>query len=349
MPDFELYIGADFDATGTTVALVAGYDGSNDTSLTIQDGPLLNDDILDGDSGNNEVGDDPDQFGIATLAGGGTIGSLSPGNETTVYSETQFTLTAPGQTTITLYQIEIEGQLVGFLPSTPMVPGVTYDYTGTNTVPGNSPVIDDIVGAVCFTAGTIIETLEGQLPIEALTIGDVIQTEAGFSTVRWIGSRCYNAQTLHANSKLRPVRITAGAMGNGLPRRDLLVSRQHRMMVCSKIIERVCGVAEALIPAIKLTELPGIFVDDSIEQVEYFHILFDKHEVIFAEGAPSESLFTGPEALKALSHEAREEIFSIFPEIEDKAYQPKPARIIPNGSTQKLIIARHLKNDRALL
>ncbi|WP_300074499.1 Hint domain-containing protein [uncultured Ruegeria sp.] len=349
MPDYELYVGADFDATGTTVALVAGYDGSNDTLLTVQDGPLLNDNVLDGDSGNNEVGDDPDQFGVATLAGGTTVGSISPGSETTVYSETQFTLTAPGETTITLYAIEIEGQLVGYLPSTPMVPGVVYNYTGTNTVPGNSPVFDDIVGAVCFNSGTLIETLEGPLPIEALSIGDLVRTQDGPATVRWIGSRLYDAETLSANSKLRPIRIVSGAMGNGLPLRDLLVSPQHRMLVSSRIIERVCGATEALISAVKLTELPGIFIDENVEEVEYFHILFDKHEVIFAEGCPSESLYTGPEALKALSQDVREEIFAIFPELAAANYQPKPARTIPDGSTQKQIVARHLKNNRALL
>jgi hypothetical protein len=349
MPVYQLYILADFDATGTTVALVAGYDGSNDTYLTVEDGPALNDDVLDGDVGNNEVGDDPDQFGLATLAGGGTIGSLAPGSETTVYSEFQFTLTAPGETTIILYQMEIEGQFVGYLPSTPMVPGVTYNYTGTNTVPGNSPLLDDIVGAVCFTAGTSIETSQGPQLIEDVSKGDLIKTQDGLATVRWIGSRTYDTMTLSANPKLQPVRIVAGAMGLGLPLRDLLVSRQHRMLVSSKIIERVCGASEALISAIKLTELPGIFVDDSVEGVEYFHILFDRHEVIFAEGTPSESLYTGPETLKTLSHEAREEILTIFPELADANYQPKPARTIPNGATQKRIVARHLKNNRALL
>jgi ABC-type branched-subunit amino acid transport system ATPase component len=98
-----------------------------------------------------------------------------------------------------------------------------------------------------------------------------------------------------------------------------------------------------------LTELPGIFIDESIDKVEYFHMLFDKHEIVFAEGTPSESLYAGPEALKALSQEVREELFVIFPELADAKYQPQPARIMPDGATQKQIVGRHLKNDRALL
>lgn len=349
MPDYELYDLVDFDATATTVGLVAGYDGSNNVLLTVQDGALLNDDILDGDQFNNEVGNDPDQFGVATLASGTVVGSITPGSETTVYSEAQFTLTAPGETTIILHAIEIEGQLVGYLASTPMVEGVVYDYTGANTVPGNSPVFDDLVGAVCFTSGTMIETLEGPRPIETLRVGDLVQTRDGFAAARWIGSRSYGAETLSANAKLRPVRIVAGAMGHGLPLRDLLVSRQHRMVVSSKIIERVCGTTEALISAIKLTELPGIFVDETVDSVTYFHILFDKHEVVFVEGTPSESLYTGPEALKALAQDVRDELLAIFPQVADANHRPKPACMIPDGATQKRIVARHLKNNRALL
>ncbi|MEM8776447.1 MAG: Hint domain-containing protein [Pseudomonadota bacterium] len=351
MPDFQLYNAIDFVVAGNTVALVAGYDGSNDTFLTIEDGPLLNDDVLDGDSSNNEIGNDPDQFGVATLFDGTTIGSLAPGSETTVYSESQFELTAPGETTITLFRIEIEGVLVGFLPTTPMVPGVVYTFVGSNTIPGpgNETLFEDIVGAVCFTKGTLIETPKGQKPIETLSEGDAIITQDAVATVRWIGSRFYKSSALSANPKLLPVRICAGALGCGLPRQDLLVSRQHRMMVSSKIVERVCGTAEALISAIKLTEIPGIYVDESLREVEYFHILFDRHEIIFAEGAPSESLFTGPEAMKTLSKEARNEVISIFPELADSDFEPRPAREMPCGSTQKKIVARHVKNNRDLL
>ena len=104
-----------------------------------------------------------------------------------------------------------------------------------------------------------------------------------------------------------------------------------------------------LIPAIKLTALPGIYLDTTVPSVDYVHLLFERHEVIFAEDAPTESLFTGPEALKSVSEEAREEILSIFPELADLDYTPKAARLIPPGRRQKKLVERHLKNNRPLL
>jgi hypothetical protein len=201
----------------------------------------------------------------------------------------------------------------------------------------------------CFGAGTLIHTSLGTRQINSITPGDQIETPSGFSTVRWVGHRLVTSEELSQNPKLRPVRIMAGALGNGLPNRDLIVSRQHRMLVQSKIAERMFGAREVLISAIKLTELPGIFVDETLTSVEYHHLLFEQHEVVFAEGAASESLFTGPEALKAMSSEAREEITTIFPKIGELDYAPEPARFIPLGKLQKELIFRHLKNGQPLV
>jgi len=213
---------------------------------------------------------------------------------------------------------------------------------------GSMPVGD--LGPPCFVSGTLIKTMAGWRAVETLTESDVVTGYAGNQLSLWkVLKRRFNARDLHANPKLRPVRIMAGALGSGLPERDLLVSRQHRMLVKSKIAERMFGAAEVLIPAIKLTVLSGIFVDEAVEEVEYFHLLFDKHEIIFAEGAPTESLYTGPEALKAVSPEAQEEILTIFPEAADLDYAPQPARFIPSGKLQKKLIERHQKNERPLL
>ena len=201
----------------------------------------------------------------------------------------------------------------------------------------------------CFCADTLISTVRGRQPVDTIAVGDRVKTPNGFHTVRWVGCRVVRFGDLAHRPKLRPVRIMAGALGNGLPERDLLVSRQHRMLVQSKIAERMFGVSEVLVPAIKLTELPGIFVDETVESVEYFHLLFDKHEVIYAEGAPTESLFTGPEALQAISPEAREEILTLFPEVADLDYEPEPARFIPHGKQQKQLVARHVKNSQPLI
>ncbi|WP_066598646.1 Hint domain-containing protein [Celeribacter halophilus] len=204
---------------------------------------------------------------------------------------------------------------------------------------------------VCFVHGTLIETRDGHVPVEHLKIGDMVLTQdRGYQKIRWAGSFKAGPIKLLQNPKLRPVRIMAGALGNGLPKRDLLVSRQHRVFVRSIIAQRIFGSMEVLIPAIKLTMLPGIHVDESVTDVQYFHFLLDQHEVVFSEGAPTESLYTGPEALKSVPPAARQEILLLFPELENMSYRTKPARHIPEkGKQMEQLIRRHIANERPLL
>lgn len=206
-----------------------------------------------------------------------------------------------------------------------------------------------ITGVPCFTRGTLINTSYGLQSVESLRVGDHVITEDGPSDVLWIGRRFVSAEEMRANEKLRPIRILAGALGNGLPRRDLVVSRQHRMMLRSKIAERMFGEKQVLLPAVRLTGLPGIFIDKDAETVEYFHILLENHAIIKAEGAPTESLFTGTQLLEALSEEARDELLTLFPEIADLDHAPEPARFIPPGKKQKRLIERHIKNQAPAL
>ncbi len=210
----------------------------------------------------------------------------------------------------------------------------------------------DISGDIlCLCAGAMIETPNGPTAVEDLSVGDVVLTKGnGPQRLRWVGSKTvdFAAQGVAAE-KLRPVRISAGALGQGLPAKDLLVSRQHRILVSSKVSERMFGSPDVLVSAIKLAALPGIYVDEDITEVVYYHLLFDQHEVIFADGAPSESLFTGPEAIKTISEEAREEIFILFPEVQRQGYAPETAYPVPAGRLQKKFVERHLKNGKLVL
>lgn len=202
----------------------------------------------------------------------------------------------------------------------------------------------------CFVRGTLIETDQGLVPVEKLREGhNILTSDGGYETLRLVMSRKLYTQELHDNPKLRPIRIVAGALGNGLPERDLLVSRQHRMQVSSKIAERMFGEPEVLIAAIRLTELPDIFVETGAKTVKYFHLLFDRHVIIYAEGAPTESLYTGAEALKALTPEAREEIVLLFPEVFQASRPKQPACCIPTKKKQRQLVARHLKNSKPIL
>ncbi len=203
---------------------------------------------------------------------------------------------------------------------------------------------------ICLTRGTLVETKNGPVAIEKLHPGmRVVTVDGGAADLRLSLSRKITGAALRCNPKLHPVRIMAGALGEGLPRRDLLVSRHHRMLVNSAIAERMFGQREVLVAAIRLTELPGIFVDDNIDEVEYFHLVFDRHEIIIAEGAATESLHAGTEALKALTPQARTELLEVFPEFPCPGSTPDPACMIPHARQQKLLISRHLKNLKPLV
>lgn len=221
----------------------------------------------------------------------------------------------------------------------------------TNGSDGLEIGIDSSVfNVVCFARGTSLMTAAGPKLIEDLKAGDVLDTLSnGHKPVQWVGRSKINEHVLRRNYKLRPVCIRAGALGHGLPQDDLWVSRQHRVLISSKIALEMFGVSDVLIPAIKLIGLPGIEVDDTVDEVEYFHVLLDAHEVVFAHGAPAESLYTGPEGLKSMTHEAREEIFAIFPECRDADYVQLLAHPTPVPAKQKRLVKRHAINKRALL
>jgi hypothetical protein len=245
----------------------------------------------------------------------------------------------------------VEGPASGLTSSTvPNTGGnasvVSSDGGGTYT-----STTDITQGAVpCLTIGTSIQTPDGPVKIEDLRRGMFVTTAQGASNLlRAIFSRTIQKPELVNNPKLYPVRVTAGALGKGLPKTDVLVSRQHRFLATSPIVRRMFDVPEVLIAAIKLTELPGIYVDTSVTSVTYFHLLFDAHEVIFAEGAPTESLFLGAEAIKTLPCALLAEIAAIFPTILDETSTMSSFCTIPTGAEQKHCVARHAANHKPLL
>ncbi|SLN71521.1 Poly(beta-D-mannuronate) C5 epimerase 7 [Roseovarius albus] len=213
----------------------------------------------------------------------------------------------------------------------------------------------EAIGIPCFAAGTKIGTETGDIAVERLKTGchiyciDAVTGDTFLKPLRRVLRTAVHADMLRANPKLYPIRISAGSLGNHLPHRDLLVSRQHRMVVSSKISKRMFGSTEILVPAVRLLDLPGVFADERVERLEYFHLLFDQHEVIFAEGAPTESLYAGPEALKSVPPEIRQEMLTLFPELRAADSTPEPARLMPSRQATKTLIARHVKNGQPLL
>jgi hypothetical protein len=213
----------------------------------------------------------------------------------------------------------------------------------TELGPDNSlgAIIDNVSLLVCFCDGTLISTPSGQRPVEALQVGDMVLTSDGPKALRWIGRRSVTREELAKDPKLRPVQIRPGALGDGLPLQKLRVSRQHRMVSSSRPSARMFGPGEVLIPAVKLAQLPGISVENGLHPVTYYHLMFDDHVILYANGAPSESFLVTQNSLGALTEEAREELLRLFPDLTAEA---PPALPIPRRKAQNTYVARLLKN-----
>ncbi len=138
--------------------------------------------------------------------------------------------------------------------------------------------------AACFVAGTRIATPFGERAVERLQIGDLVLTHAGAPrAIRWIGRRHYPAAVVAANPQLHPVRIRAGALGEGRPRHDLSLSPQHAVWVAGA--PRGGGL---LVPAAALAN--GYTIGhEQAEDITYFHIELARHDLILAEGTPVET------------------------------------------------------------
>ncbi|WP_298298474.1 Hint domain-containing protein [uncultured Litoreibacter sp.] len=214
----------------------------------------------------------------------------------------------------------------------------------------NATASDDQEFVTCFVSGSKIQTGRGPVAVENICVGDMVLTAGnGLMPVRWVAKTHVSAGQMARNPKLRPVRISAGALGNNLPLRDLRVSRQHRMLASSAIASRMFGADEILVHAIKLTALPGIFVEETMPSFDYFHVLLDTHEVIFSEGAPTESLHLGPMSLKAMPHETRQELGLLLPELAVPMRHASAALKSLTNVKQKRFVERCKKNRKAIL
>lgn len=194
---------------------------------------------------------------------------------------------------------------------------------------------------VCFTRGTLIETANGLVPVENLQKGDLILTQDNdLQPIRWIGIQHISTQALTKNLKLRPIRIQAGALGHLSPNMDLMVSPQHRILIRSEFAQKMFATDEVLIAAKHLLEIDGIDVAHNVTEVDYFHFMFDNHQIVFANGAASESLYGGAQTLISVGAKARQEIFTLFPELRevDPDNTPAKARVFVSGRAAREMV-----------
>ncbi|MEQ3709363.1 MAG: Hint domain-containing protein [Tateyamaria sp.] len=184
-------------------------------------------------------------------------------------------------------------------------------------------------GPPCFVAGTRIRVPGGQVPVETLCVGDLVETrDHGAQRVRWVGSRTVTGQGAFA-----PVRIERGALGNADP---LTVSPQHRIMIDDWRAGFYLGDDEVLCPA-RLLVNGDTITRETCPTVTYVHFMFDRHEIVYANGIAAESFLPG----EYLCHEnstLRTEVDAVFPEKSATQLQMSAARRIVRSFEAHLFI-----------
>ncbi|MCK0122749.1 Ig-like domain-containing protein [Loktanella sp. F6476L] len=184
---------------------------------------------------------------------------------------------------------------------------------------GSTMTFSEIENVIpCFTPGTLIATPKGERLVEELQVGDrIITRDNGIQEIAWMGHKPMSGQQLVQNPHLQPVLIKAGALGHGLPERDMMVSPNHRVLVSSDKTQLYFEESEVLAAAKHMVGAEGIHTVN-VMQTTYVHFMFERHEVVLSNGAWTESFQPGDYSLKGIGNSQRNEIFDLFPELQSK-------------------------------
>jgi len=260
------------------------------------------DDVIDGGAGEDEMsgGDDRDLFVNVNVGdtvdgneGGDDWDTLDLTGSAPAGGSLSITYTTPDQETGYVTYSDADGNDLGTLDF----------YNIEKVIP-------------CFTPGTLIATPKGERAVEDLEPGDrVITRDNGIQEIKWVGHKPISYPELARADHLKPVLIRAGALGNGLPERDMTVSPNHRVLVANDQTTLYFDEREVLAAAKHLVDNRGIRLVEPLG-VSYIHFMFDHHEVVLSDGAWTESFQPGDHSLKGIGNAQRQELFELFPELE---------------------------------
>ena len=163
-----------------------------------------------------------------------------------------------------------------------------------------------------------VRTERGETRVEKLKIGDVVMTASGEARpIKWIGRRSYAGRFIRGNKDVLPICIKAGALADGVPKRNLWVSPHHAVYFADA--HRDDGPpGGVLIEATDLVNGVSIVQAESVRQVRYFHVELDTHDVLIADGAPAESFID--DDTRYMFHDA-DEYRSLYPDAQFAAAQ----------------------------
>ena len=210
---------------------------------------------------------------------------------------------------------------------------VYFNYTIQDTSGNTDTAIVEVVQTPCFTEGTLIATPTGEVPIEKLAPGmQVLTRDDGPQTIRWIGN-----SVVDGSGEKAPIAISKGQFG---ATRDLLVSPQHRIVLEGYMAELLFGEAEVLVKAKDLIN-DATILRRPVPQVRYFHMLFDSHQIITANGVDTESYLPGDQTLPGFEDAVRDEIISLFPQLagDPNSYGPAARPVLRQFEAAPLLMA----------
>ncbi|MEM0989542.1 MAG: Hint domain-containing protein [Pseudomonadota bacterium] len=376
----DLLLGYDGASTSSGSTAVGSDDGSADTLYGGDGNDTLagggGADVLDGGDGNDTIsggsGDDTltgdsgaDVFVISTGGGSDTITDFDTADSGATVSQggTDYALAVDRLDTSGLLDgsggAVTADEIVVTQPGGPGTPQVLTFPTGESVTVSDGTIDTSTQQAQfaslvamgvppCFAPGTRILTATGEVPVERLCRGDMIVTaDHGLQPLRWIGCRCVN---FHDPANLRgdadkPIEFKQGSLGGGLPTRTLVVSPLHRMVLSGPGVQARFQSHEVLAVAKGLTGLGGVRRMAGKTRVEYYALLLDRHEVIFAQGAPTESFRPGPVAMAHFCPIHRAEIFALYPGLADdpdRALGPPARPIVTRRAIEAFVGHRHV-------
>ncbi|MCU4652628.1 Hint domain-containing protein [Roseibacterium sp. SDUM158016] len=261
-----------------------------------------NDPDFDDNDGNQRLGTSVTVDGVTYSAGSRVEAeySLTVSDGTNSYTLVAFNFATTSPAYATIEGLAFIGPTGGFPPI-----GVPLNVTASQEFP--SFAAPEYASPICFAAGTRIAVPGGEAAVETLAPGDLVLTRAGGPLpVLWIAST-----TVPAQGAFAPVEFAPGAVGNT---RTLRLSRQHRLRYSGWRAELLFGEEAVLIPAAHFVDGRNVRVIEG-GFVTYFHLMLDRHSIVFADGAEAESFLPTAENLARIGPAARASLLSIRPDL----------------------------------
>jgi len=244
------------------------------------------------------------------VASGDTV-TLATGEEITLNGDGTFDILSDGDAETNVFSYTIEDDLGN----------TDTAFVTVNTTP-------------CFVAGTLIRTPNGHKKVEDLMVGDWVETrDHGPQKLRWSGK----TRRLAVGSNA-PIVFETGALGDHA---TVAFSPNHRVLIATPHVSMLFGADEMLVKAAHLVNGASIRPRATSTHVTYCHLLFDRHEIVFANGLESESYHPGAETIASFDTSTKQEIYDLFPALKHNGYGPtaRPCLKAHEGRVLSHIIA----------